>query len=90
MLLSHQYIQRHCCSVVSPEDAARAQVLLELLFIKILILMVYARVASSYSSVFVFFSFFALFFFCVYFEYNSIININIYLCSYIPFNPSYP
>ena len=34
MLLSHQYIQRYCWSVVSPEDAARAQMLLELLFIR--------------------------------------------------------
>jgi len=33
-LLSHQYIQRHCWSVVSPEDAVRAQMLLELLFIR--------------------------------------------------------
>jgi len=34
MLLSHQYIQRYCWSVVSPEDAARVQMLLELLFIR--------------------------------------------------------
>jgi len=34
MLLSQQYIQRYCWSVVSPEDAARAQMLLELLFIR--------------------------------------------------------
>ena len=34
MLLSHQYIQRHCWSVVSPEDAARARMLLELLLIR--------------------------------------------------------
>ena len=34
MLLSHQYIQRYCWSVVSPEDAVRAQMLLELLFIR--------------------------------------------------------
>jgi len=27
MLLSHQYIQRHCWSVVSPEDAVRAKML---------------------------------------------------------------
>jgi len=33
MLLSHQYIQRHCWNVVSPEDAVRAQ-MLELLFIR--------------------------------------------------------
>jgi len=34
MLLSHQYIHRYCWSLVSPEDAARAQMLLELLFIR--------------------------------------------------------
>jgi len=34
MLLSHQYIQRYCWSVVSPEHAVRAQMLLELLFIR--------------------------------------------------------
>ena len=34
MLLSHQYIQRHCWSVVSPDDDARAQMLLELFFIR--------------------------------------------------------
>jgi len=34
MLLSHQYIQRYCWSVVSAEDAVRAQMLLELLFIR--------------------------------------------------------
>jgi len=36
MLSSHQYIQRYCwsVSVVSPEDAVRAQMLLELLFIR--------------------------------------------------------
>jgi len=34
MLLSHQYIQRYCWSIVSPEDAAQAQMLLELLFIR--------------------------------------------------------
>jgi len=33
MLLSHQYIQRHCWSVVSPDDAVRARMLL-LLFIR--------------------------------------------------------
>jgi len=34
MLLSRQYIQRYCWSVVSPEGAARARMLLELLFIR--------------------------------------------------------
>ena len=34
MSLSHQYIQRYCWSIVSPEDAARARMLLELLFIR--------------------------------------------------------
>jgi len=34
MLLSHQYIQRYCWSVVSPKDAVRAQMLLEWLFIR--------------------------------------------------------
>ena len=34
MLLSHQYIQRYWWSVVSPEDAARARMLLEFLFIR--------------------------------------------------------
>jgi len=32
--LSHQYIQRFCWSIVSPEDAAQARMLLELLFIR--------------------------------------------------------
>jgi len=34
MLLSHRYIQRYSWGVVSPEDAVRAQMLLELLFIR--------------------------------------------------------
>jgi len=34
MLLRHQYIQRHCWNVVSPEDAVQTQMLLELLFIR--------------------------------------------------------
>jgi len=34
MLLSHQYIQRYCWSVIRPEDAAWVQMLLELLFIR--------------------------------------------------------
>ena len=34
MLLSHQYIQRYCWSIISSEDAARVQMLLELLLIR--------------------------------------------------------
>jgi len=34
MLLSHQYIQGYCRSMVSPEDVVRARMLLELLFIR--------------------------------------------------------
>jgi len=37
VVLSHQYIQRYCWSMISPEDgpdAARARMLLELLFIR--------------------------------------------------------
>jgi len=88
MLLSQRYIQRHCWSVVSPDDAARAQMLLELLFIrsgafcldsfsvsdvKVSIdgLWLCAHVASSCFSIF----FLCTFSFCVYFEYDNIINI---------------
>jgi len=82
MLLSHQYIQRYCWSVVSPEDAARAQMLLELLFIrsgafclncfcvsdvKLLLMVVHTLVVNCFS-----FSFCT---FLVYFEYDSIINV---------------
>ena len=34
MSLSHQYIQGYCRSMVSPEDAGRVRMLLEMLFIR--------------------------------------------------------
>jgi len=56
MLLSHQYIQRYCWTVVSPEDAARAQMLLELLFIRSGAF--YLLVVNCFSFLFVHFFFF--------------------------------
>jgi len=87
MLLSHQYIQRYCWSVVSPEDAAWAQMLLELLYIRS---GVFSLDSFSVSDVKVLidglctcclvvnclsFLFVHFFFFCVYFVYDNIINI---------------
>ena len=50
------HIQRYCWSVVSPEDAARAQMLLELLFIRSGAF--YLLVVNCFSFLFVHFFFF--------------------------------